>query len=561
VELAGASRKAALVGVAAAALAASSVRQASAAARARWTVVTILSGRYTEMQERFERTGASEDVNVLVLHADGTKVRAYRSLVDPDPSHPPGECCAQPGPGCCGSEPTEPSSIGIDGASIDASAVGRFLAFAMDAYPADHYLLSLRGHWAGTRVLPSVGSDGGRGVSILELASLLRDFSARRGGSRLEVLNFGLCMGANPEWLYPLAPLVDYVVAAANWTNAPVSVRWRNFRWARELIKTPSLSGRDLALRMVDVFAENSDGCAASRVGCSNAAAGEPWVAAALDMSRYPAFVDAMTDLSCALIADHRDDLVAEARDASVCYGSSSPVCAGSAGMRDVQHFGQSLRARTTDPRWTSAIDRLAGANGALVMQRVFEPGQYGGQSYGMGMLFTSAGADPAEVGEFQRDTNWSVAIDRLNDAAGASTFDLQVSRAPSAITVGEQRRLVATISSRAGGPGCPVPATWTVEGAAVEVVTGPDDGATTLVALEPGDAVVTASFDGQSSSFALQVTGRPGARAKADAPSDEGCACAAAGGAHALELHGTGLGAGLGLLWCLRRRRLPRRR
>ncbi len=487
-------------------------------AEAKWTFVTILSGRYEDMKSRLDDTGSSDDVNVLALHANGETMTAYRVLKDPNASqHPPGQCCPDDSKACCPTEDIDLPSLGITGPSVDATVVEKFLTFVQAQYPAQHYVISLRGHSFYTYMLPSVGPAPGNGFSVVQLAELIQNFTRRRGNKNLEVLNLGFCTGSTMEWAYPLAPNVDYMVASPNFTSSPVSIRWRNYRWSRELIKNPDIASLDLAQKMVEIFSETTKSCIQSNNGCSNASMGQPWSAAALDMARIPDLADAVRAMTCSLIASTDKTVFAQARDASTCYGTSTVLCQGKAGNRDLKHFGLNLQTHNLNTETRSAVDGMLAAHAKVVKKVIFEPGSYNDQAYGLGGYFDYALANPKELGTYQGDSVWKLLLQASESEGLPAPSGIAIQPARVKMWVGDSVALSTRSVIPNFGPACPTSASWSLDNNNVGTLSMSEGASSVFQASQPGELVVRANSQGMAAEAVVQVY-----PAGADIPPDE---------------------------------------
>jgi len=190
------------------------------------------------MQDKLAWTGASSNVNVLVLHSQYGTMNAYRMLPNSNASEPTGECCETAGTDqdCCQSEAISLADLNIDSFSgIDAPGVlENFFTYVMDHYPARHVMISGRGVPSWPYFLPGAA----RGFTAREYASKLQ-IIADRLGHKVDVVNLGFCESGIIDWPYQLKDVADYYVGSANFTNPPVSSRWRFYSWVRYLINNP----------------------------------------------------------------------------------------------------------------------------------------------------------------------------------------------------------------------------------------------------------------------------------------------------------------------------------
>ncbi len=88
-------------------------------------------------------------------------------------------------------------------------ALGAFMRWAAQTYPARRYMLVLWGHSYGLRF----GHDDRDAIQIDDLAKVLRTFKRRRGDRRLDVLGFNSCTMSYAEAVYELRDGVDFMIA------------------------------------------------------------------------------------------------------------------------------------------------------------------------------------------------------------------------------------------------------------------------------------------------------------------------------------------------------------
>jgi hypothetical protein len=371
-------------------------------------VATILVGEYAEMENRLRDTGSSNDVNVVVLHykAAGTAV-AYRLLKDTNASHPPGQCCPNGETTCCGVETIPLSSIGIS-SSLSANAVKKFYQYILKNYPADHYLLGLRGEPDDTRVLTGKFTQG---ITVVDYNSALKTIVDARGGKKIEVLVIGFCTSGNVDWAYGMSPYVEYYVGSPQYTNPPVAQRWRIYRWAREVIEKPAISSRDLASRVVDLFTLTTTDCTQNSNGCSNAPK-EPWTCVAIETAKLPAVAAAVKSAVCAVLPSVNSSLHRSVLDATTLYGSEFMP------RYDMAGYFLNLKAKVTSAAAKAAIDQVIAAHDASIVKWKFEDGYYDGKAYGYSTLTENIGS-VSEVGPWQTDSYWQA---YMNKATGVPT-------------------------------------------------------------------------------------------------------------------------------------------
>lgn len=474
---------------------ASSQGLAAPSERADWTVITVLSGAYVDSLQRFLSVGASEKVQVLVLHDTGVSTSVYRVLPDEDPTHAPGECCPAGG-ACCGRALLPLADLGLTEASrISEETLDRYFSYVQVHYPARRYLLTMRGHASESAL--SINGSGGR-VTVPQLASLLAHFSARRGGKKLEVLNLGMCQTASTDWAYQLAPWVQTFVGSANYTNPPVAMRWRMHLWVRELLRDPTISTRALAGTMVELFADTWDYCV--RVGhqCSNASRGEPWTAVAVDVSAMAEVAAAARELVCeaSLLEDRA--AVQRAVQATAQYGSPGWT------RRDVAQFATNLAREVPGTPLAERALALRSAVERAVVAHASEPGTYPADALGLAGAFLQSNAGAELVGPFQVDSLWRPFLE-LSDGTGfPAASEVRLSPPRVELRVGEHVEVVARGFRPEYGEMCRLKGEWTLSPGAPLSLASPSLNPARAVASGAGAGLL--SFQGHGPSATAEV-------------------------------------------------------
>ncbi len=479
---------------------------------AKWTVATILVGEYAEMETRLRTTGSSDDVNVVVLHykSQGNAV-AYKLLKDAAASHPPGQCCPNGEATCCDIESIPLSSIGIDG-TVSASAVTKFYQYLAKNFPADHYLLGLRGIPGYTRVLAGISLPRVEGITIVELNSAMKTLVDARGGKKVDLLVAGFCTSGNLDWAYGVSPYVDYYVGSPQFTDPPVAMRWRIYRWAREVIENPSISSRDLASKVVDLFALTTSECEDSK-GCSNAPK-QPWACVAVETAKLPAVAAAVKDVVCAVLPS-----VTSSMHKSV-LAATTLNCSTRTPRYDMASYFMNLKTKVTDAAALAAIDRVIAAHDASIVNFKHEPGYNDGKAFGYSFYATSDQfigggqilGDPSEIGNWQIDSLWKAYMAKVGNSASALPAATGMVIDPAAVDlgVGDRASLTARGVSSEYPSMCALPSvTWSAESLnGVAVLDSTSANPAALTGKQPGTGVLKASASGFSAQTRVTVSG-----------------------------------------------------
>lgn len=420
-----------------------------------WTVIAVLSGAYVDSLPRFLSVGSGERIHVLVLHDTGTSTSAYRVLPDPDGSHPPGECCPSGGGTCCDRALLPLDELGLtEDSRISEETLDRYLSYVQLRYPARRYLLTMRGHASETSL--SINAGGGR-VALPQLVELLSRFSARRGGGKLEVLNLGMCQTASTDWAYALAPWVDTFVGSANYTNPPVAMRWRMHLWVRELLRDPAISHRDLARRMVELFAATWDYCVKAGHLCSNASRGEPWTAVALDLSAMDEVAATARELVCEASQLADGAAVRRAVQQAATYGSPGWT------RRDLAQFATNLAREAPGTGLGERALALRGAVEHAVLAHAAEPETYPADALGLAAAFLQSNASAAQVGPFQVRALWRPFLALCDGDGFPAAPEVRLSPPRIELLPGARAVVEARGFSPEYGAMCRLPGEWTL--------------------------------------------------------------------------------------------------
>jgi uncharacterized protein (TIGR03382 family) len=427
-----------------------------------------------------------------------------------------------------------------------------FFDYVLDHYPARHYLLSLRGQMNGPYLLQH--NDGG-GMTIDELASALATIT-NRTGKKIDVINFGFCFGAVADWAYDLRDQAQYLTASANYTNPPVASRWRLYVWARQLIRTPTLTARELALSIPEDFSVTSDYCITAGHECLNTnppnldiAPGEdePWTASAIDLAAATGLAPATRDLVCALVADYAETGAdfEDALAASCLYGAGYWA---EYKRPDLEALALELSTHAADPTVRQRAAALVPALHAAIIANRFQespppPGGgnwFGGEgAHGLTAFVpdSMAALDRYEngFGSFQLASSWRLLVETRLGVASMSVDGLTIEPASIEANVGDQIIVTARATSSAYGTLCPIPVDWDTSGLVNVGELQGDANPTVFLALIPGRGTLRASVGYTSASIPIIVrSDGPGPDPTPDGEPTGGCACAAFSGGEA---------------------------
>ncbi|VVC04969.1 Clostripain family protein [Candidatus Burarchaeum australiense] len=182
--------------------------------KADWTIIVMLDGDnnieepITFDLRKTEMAGSSDKVNIVAQLdrspqywtgcGDWSGARRYLIQKSTDAE---GECLT-----------TAPlADLGtVD--SGDPATLVDFAEWAIDKYPAEHYVLVLEDHgggWTGMYQDETSGND----VSLPEMRDALKQISAKLG-KKLDLVVFDMCLMAQYDVMLDVAPYADYMVAS-----------------------------------------------------------------------------------------------------------------------------------------------------------------------------------------------------------------------------------------------------------------------------------------------------------------------------------------------------------
>ncbi len=488
-------------------------------AAAKWTVGVFIGADYPDVQERLRDTGASDDVNVVVLHSiEGLRMSAYKLLKDPNAaSHPAGQCCPNDQGPCCDIQNIPLQNIpGLRAPRITAANMDAFYKYLQTTYPAEHYLLVNRGHMTKTQRMLNSDQGGGEGLTVVEYANLLKAFVDRQGGRKIDVVVNGFCIGGNADWSYAFTPYVDYHVASPNFSSPPIAMRWRIYRWSRELIEKPTETARTISGRIVDIFADTNTYCRQSGHYCSLADQGNYWTSSAYNASRAPALAKAVRNFVCTQLDGFDQGAIQRSVQRTARYGYAPWH---NSARYDLEGLLINLKAElASNPTKIAAIDALLAAHDKYVYRYVYEkpengrPGFTEGQANGMAVFLERNYGIPEEIGPFQIESLWKAFVDRYT-GSGALPKPTGVTIEPTQteIGVGQTTNLTARGSSTQYPIMCGLPSiAWTVDNPNVASLSDPAVNPVVVTGKSAGVATIRATYSGMTAEFSVTVKAEP---------------------------------------------------
>lgn len=332
----------------------------------KWTVMVHLAADNNlysfglEDMNEIEAGINSDDVNVLVLF-DGTKQgdsAVYEVKRDPNGKNT--TFVSVPNT----SLPFIPASKEID--SGDVNVVRQFGEWAIEKYPAQHYMVSFWDHGSGifrkgvaNTFFTTKGfgwDDNGSHMNTSDLSTLIPAF-AKKAGQPIDIVGFDACLMAHAEIAYQVKGYADYLVASE---ELEPGAGWDYNGWMRNVTKTttPAQMGNALVKSYGESYASGGSqnpGGRSQDITLSN-----------IDINAMTTkLVPAMNDLSAALTAA----LPAEKATFTQVRGATQTFynkdCA------DIGHFAKQLLASNASAGVKQAAQSVQQAVASSVVSEV----------------------------------------------------------------------------------------------------------------------------------------------------------------------------------------------
>ncbi|MBV8063832.1 MAG: hypothetical protein JOY51_09555 [Nevskia sp.] len=241
---------------------------AAAPGQARWTIMVHMAAENNlepngiDNINQMEAGLTASDVNVLVLF-DGNQQgdsKIYKIQHDPD-----GMNQTIISPVVDDQNAVIPPSHEID--SGDPAVLAKFVAWSVQNYPAQHYMLAIWDHGSGLflngtngtrRCVPGGGytsqgfawDDNGGHMDIKDLNAILAPVHAATGRP-IDVLGFDACLMAHVETGYQVKDLANYLVGSEKTEPA---AGWDYQAWLAAISNNPTISPADVAAAEVDAY-------------------------------------------------------------------------------------------------------------------------------------------------------------------------------------------------------------------------------------------------------------------------------------------------------------------
>jgi hypothetical protein len=342
-----------------------------------------------------ERVGSSKNVNIVAqidryrgaFQGDGdwTSARRYYVTQDSDLNH-------------------INSRMVQDLGEVDMSntrTLVDFVQWAVQNYPANHYVLILSDHgmgWPGGWSDPAPGgsdSSGlpltdrlGKNLYLMELDQALGQAQSAAGIGKFDIVGMDACLMSQLEVMAAVQPHANYAVASE---EVEPSIGWAYAAFLGGLVQNPDMSPADLSRLMVQSYVIDDqriqDPAAradfmrggspmggffdTSTISADQLSAqiGRDATLTAVDLNALPALMDSFNAFSYQLQNDDQQ-LVAQARDYAQSYtslfGSSVPPS-----YIDLGNFVGLMQANTSEAKTKQAADAvLASLQSAVVAEK-----------------------------------------------------------------------------------------------------------------------------------------------------------------------------------------------
>lgn len=236
------------------------------------------------------------------------------------------------------------SSIANDLGEVDSGDVNTlvdFVLWAMETYPANHYMLVMSDHGAGWFGGYTDGDNGNQdGIYLPALESALQYITSQTGVNKLDIIGFDACLMAELEVWSAVAPYAQIGIGSEETES---STGWAYAAYLQRLVDNPGMSAEDLSRAVVETFVE--DDLAYDLYGGNPASVMRYSTLSAIRLDSIPTLVSSLDGLASALQYVDQGS-VAEARTytrAYVAFDDYEPF------FLDLSHFSQMACATTGD--------------------------------------------------------------------------------------------------------------------------------------------------------------------------------------------------------------------
>jgi Clostripain family len=360
-----------------------------------------------------ERVGSSKNVNVVAqidryrgaFQGDGdwTSARRYYVTQDNDLNHINSQMV---------------QDLGEVDMSSGATLVD-FVKWAVQSYPATHYVLILSDHgmgWPGAITDPAPGGQDTSGIPItqrlgkdlytMEMDDALGQATQAAGIGKFDIIGLDACLMSQIEVMAALQPHADYAVASE---EVEPSIGWAYAAFLGALVSDPDMSAADLSKLMVQSYVVDDQRILDPQARADFLRGGSPMggffdqpavsadqlsaqigrdaTLSAIDLTALPELMNSFNTFSYQL-QNEDQQLVAQAREYAQSYtslfGREVPPS-----YIDIGNFVQLMQANTQDDRTKQAGDGVMASLQKVVMVEKHGASRKG--STGLAMYFPNS--------------------------------------------------------------------------------------------------------------------------------------------------------------------------
>ena len=133
----------------------------------------------------------------------------------------------------------------------DKETLTDFVAWAVDSYPADRYILVLWDHGGGSTGVCFDETANYDSLTIHEVNDALHDYSQQNPDFHLDIVGFDACLMATYEMAVHMAQYADYMVASE---ELEPGIGWNYLGWLSDLANDTGMDSADIAVSIADNF-------------------------------------------------------------------------------------------------------------------------------------------------------------------------------------------------------------------------------------------------------------------------------------------------------------------
>ena len=247
--------------------------------------------------------------------------------------------------------------------SGQAQTLVDFAIWAINTYPAEHYILIMSDHGAGMfGGFSDMDNGNDEGIRLPALESALSYITTRTGIGKLDIIGFDACLMAQLEVWSTVAPYAQIGVGSEEVESA---TGWAYEAFLKRLVDKPEMTAEELAAAIVDTFV--SEDIYYQLMGEDPSYTMEYSTLSAIDLRQLPTVQAAADNLAVALQYINQS-VVAEARNYSMAYVLVPDYTAF---YLDIVNFGEMACGYSGDGGVCGASETLSQAvNSAIFAER-----------------------------------------------------------------------------------------------------------------------------------------------------------------------------------------------